>query len=449
MVQPIIIYDKVEPRTPTTQELADAAQRAQQRLDAGDRAGAYIELYKVTGNEQLLMQAQITTYSGAIGGMALEGNFRAKLANPEKYTLTLDQFSHEIDQRVVKLAGDSAKANDPKRFNSDNIQKADRSVWEKYGMGQHFPGNAQFIIKNPQYAHSEGTKQAILAQDEMELGRRPAEYRNDPRYVVHEKKDSRFISVTEKATGRIVVFFDKEFDSTAETKLDGSFFGRDFLFFGNWFDADLEQIKNQKPSPRVETERNLKMDYLQAGKMATTSELPRFNPNLPRPPENLDRVFKFEGKYYQFDDSKLLELTGLNFNDMYSGKLIPGNKYAGLLKNAGYTADRVLEGDTPPATTGGSRKLSGSELFQMLKDKGIIKPLSQSEEKYYREKIENLPQDQQPFQKPSDAFKMIRDAIFSRSPSVSQVDGNNRSQIHPDDNQSPYITNNDTPQLHA
>ncbi|MAM89097.1 MAG: hypothetical protein CME36_17495 [unclassified Hahellaceae] len=68
----------IAPRTPSAQELAQAVDKASARLDQGDRAGAYLELYSVTGNEQLLMQAQITTYSGAIGGMALEGNFRAR-----------------------------------------------------------------------------------------------------------------------------------------------------------------------------------------------------------------------------------------------------------------------------------------------------------------------------------------------------------------------------------
>ena len=126
-----MITGAIEPRTPTAAELGAAAERAQVRLEAGDRAGAYIELYEVTGIEQLLLQAQITTYSGAVGGMALEGNFRAKHANPDDYKTTLDKFSHDIDQEVVKLARDSADDGTPEAFDTLGIMEADRRVWKK------------------------------------------------------------------------------------------------------------------------------------------------------------------------------------------------------------------------------------------------------------------------------------------------------------------------------
>jgi len=405
-MEPIILNGTVEPRTPTAEELKDAADRAQQRLDSGDRAGAYMELYKATGNEQLLMQAQITTYSGAIGGMAVEGNFRAKMANSDKYDLTLDQFSHEIDQAVVKIAGDLAKDGHPEKFTSDLIQRIDRAVWKDHGMEKHFPGNAQFIEKAPTIAQSEGTKQAILAQDESELGRRPSEYANNPNYTIHTSKDERFITVIENSTNRIALFFDKKFDSTAETKLDGK--AGDF---------DLEQIKNQDPSPRVKTERDMKMEYLQAGKMVPEKDLPAFNKDLPRPPENLDRVFEHDGKLYQFDDKKMLEYTGVNFKGMIDNSAQEAIRYFNLLGNSGFTSDYVLNGPDPDMK---------AHWFGVLQEKGIITPLNEAETKYYRDATKDMSDDQKPFQSQKEAFQGIRDSIISGSPSVSSLDNSNQ-----------------------
>lgn len=60
---------------------------------------AYYEKIKDVDFEaakQVLIQAQITTYSGFIGGAALLGNAFAKFAEPELYNVSLDEFSWDI-----------------------------------------------------------------------------------------------------------------------------------------------------------------------------------------------------------------------------------------------------------------------------------------------------------------------------------------------------------------
>jgi hypothetical protein len=79
---------------------------------SGDRGGFYLAYASMLGQiaassntsrdlidaaiQQCYVQAHISTYSGFIGGAALLGNAVAKFANPENYSLTLDQFSNEI-----------------------------------------------------------------------------------------------------------------------------------------------------------------------------------------------------------------------------------------------------------------------------------------------------------------------------------------------------------------
>src|SRR6185295_15901465 len=53
------LLNPVQPKSgPVPRSVID---KAQSQLDAGDRGGAYLTLYKELGNEQLLVQAQITT----------------------------------------------------------------------------------------------------------------------------------------------------------------------------------------------------------------------------------------------------------------------------------------------------------------------------------------------------------------------------------------------------
>ena len=72
-----------------------------------DRAEFYYKYYLMTGSRQALLQAQITTYSGPIGGLALFGNYLAKTqdqdlnGNQINYGLTLDQFTMDIREGFI------------------------------------------------------------------------------------------------------------------------------------------------------------------------------------------------------------------------------------------------------------------------------------------------------------------------------------------------------------
>jgi len=392
--RPILLDRQVSPRIPTALELGAAADRAQLRLDRGDRGGAYLELYKVTGSEQILLQAQITTYSGAVGGMALEGNFRAKIANPDDYKLTLDKFSHDIDQAVVTLARQTAEASEPENFNTLAIMETDSRVWTKNGMTRDFPGNAQFIgIDGYEHlAESVGSEVAILSQDEIELGRRPAEFANIPQYTTTTSQDGRFITVVNNDTNRIEAFFDNNFESDRGSVMDA------------FYTPDLEQLENEIPSERIVAERQMKMEFLQAGIMAPKEALPSFDSNAPRPPKNLDRVFVSDGKYYQVSDTALFDKQGVDIAALTRNEgLWAGMKFGAALNEVGLKVENIIENRYSRFDNDRQHD------FQTMINDGIITPLSDAEIEFYESNVESVGS---PYQSPDDAMKSLGSSLY-------------------------------------
>jgi len=55
-------------------------------LTERNRGEFYWQYYKASGQYQSVIQAMITTYSGTFGGLAVTGNYFAKLNRPDLYT---------------------------------------------------------------------------------------------------------------------------------------------------------------------------------------------------------------------------------------------------------------------------------------------------------------------------------------------------------------------------
>ncbi|MGH1341511.1 MAG: hypothetical protein ACRBN8_08170 [Nannocystales bacterium] len=189
----------------------------QARLARGDRAGVYVDLYNLTGDDIWLMHAQITSYSGLFGGAALSANFLAKLANPRKYNVALDVFSREILESMLRVVKRDVESGGTGRPSVDTLRTdGDRGVWKSKGMGDHFPGNILFMEVHEHGLSglgtflSKGTLHGLEAGlDGAKNGKRPSEFRTGP-YRTHESRDRRFITVTDNRTQKMEVFFDKE-----------------------------------------------------------------------------------------------------------------------------------------------------------------------------------------------------------------------------------------------
>ncbi len=212
----------------------EAIERAQKQLNAGDRGGAYLTLYKELGSEQVLAQAQITTYTGLWGSGAMAGNSKAKDLGGEHYNIPLDQFSTDIAQGTIDGIRKDLDAGGTGRLSESQFRAIDRHVWKDKKMGDLFPGNVQFW--DP-WNHIKGDRAAIISRSTVSMakvalrsclslvgfsggalgfntilqtGKRPAEFANDPNYEIHGDSSTRFITVVDKRTGFVEAFWDNQ-----------------------------------------------------------------------------------------------------------------------------------------------------------------------------------------------------------------------------------------------
>jgi len=114
-------------------------------LKSGNRAEFYWQYYQKSGQYQSLVQAMITSYSGVWGGLAVTGNYFAKLSRPDLYNITLDDFSISIAKATldsIEGKGGDYILTESEMLASDYQQW--RNVGLEYGgsaaLGDNFPG---------------------------------------------------------------------------------------------------------------------------------------------------------------------------------------------------------------------------------------------------------------------------------------------------------------------
>ncbi|MFY1054500.1 hypothetical protein ACOQNP_23020 [Ectopseudomonas khazarica] len=222
--------------------LDDVAGLAQKLAD-GDRGGFYWEYYRLTGEYQALIQGQITTYSGTWGGMAMVGNYLAKLTDQENYDVTLDKFSTLI---IAGTLGAIARDDDGV-LDKLEMQISDYETWQSLGMEELFPGNMQFAMSlegwlfHRDKIFTEGTANSLWmglqiidifsneAYKPEDLGNRFDEFQGE-RYekidlTGHPESDGRFLRVIDKQTGHLVFIQDTQppepFSSWVEVEIPG------------------------------------------------------------------------------------------------------------------------------------------------------------------------------------------------------------------------------------
>ena len=216
-VQPVIVEGAVSPDAAPGVTAPDLA-RLRGRLVAGDRAGVYLELYRLTGQEIWLMHAQITSYTGVFGGAAITANFLAKTGNPDKYHVALDTFSRQIAASMLDVVERDVAAGGQGKVEVATLRKeGDWGVWDAKGMGGQFPGNGLFVelwhhgLDGLPHVFSQGTLYGLEAIIKgAGHGKRPSEFKDHPRYDVQDSKDARFVTVIDKKTGKVEAFFDKQ-----------------------------------------------------------------------------------------------------------------------------------------------------------------------------------------------------------------------------------------------
>lgn len=216
-VSPVIIERAVSPGSGPGLLLADV-ERLRARLDAGDRAGMYLELYRATGDESWILHAQVTSYSGVCGGAAISGNYLAKFSHPETYHVALDTFSRQIANRMLDLVEEDVRCGGRGFVDLGRLRTAgDLGVWKDKQMPEAFPGNGLFL--QVQHTGLAGlpnffTPGMAFGLEGMmrgaENGKRPSEFLKHRRYEVQDSAEGRFTTVIDRKTGKVEVFFDRE-----------------------------------------------------------------------------------------------------------------------------------------------------------------------------------------------------------------------------------------------
>ncbi|MGK0247956.1 MAG: hypothetical protein ACI910_000684, partial [Oleispira sp.] len=175
-------------------------------LNEGNRGGAYMFYYMLTGNTQALVQAQITTYSGFFGGAALYGNYLAKIANPDKYTLSLDQFSIDIVQANIDAIRIDINGGNNGLLSPEDLQVADYGVWVDKEMGDYFPGNLLAPGGSISLLFTAGSANGLVGGRQGVLfGNYLSSFESD-NYLIQGKGDpqSKQIIAYDKLTGQMV-----------------------------------------------------------------------------------------------------------------------------------------------------------------------------------------------------------------------------------------------------
>lgn len=91
--------------------------------------------------QTLLVQAQITTYSGNVGALAIFGNLNAAQKDPTNYNIALDDFSYRIDDAVLRMFEASLLRTGSYRVPTSNeIFSTDYLVWDSLNLGKLFLG---------------------------------------------------------------------------------------------------------------------------------------------------------------------------------------------------------------------------------------------------------------------------------------------------------------------
>src|SRR5882762_5648070 len=120
-----------------------------------DRGGFYVKYYdilkRIAGDPPtgpiwdaanlVLVQAHVSTYSGFAGGGALLGNAIAKFGNPDKYTVSLDEFSWDVAKNLYDRILDSWRGGAGTGIlTKAQVFASDNQAWTNKGLLDYFPG---------------------------------------------------------------------------------------------------------------------------------------------------------------------------------------------------------------------------------------------------------------------------------------------------------------------
>lgn len=201
-----------------------------ERLDkAEDRTGFYIKYNEYTGVDQALEMAQISSFSGALGGIAEAANIFIQNDYPDLYPKEgVIALSRKIQSKIFDAVKTSY--NDPKKggvLSGLEMVEIAGEVWKKHKLAEQFPGGIEIALEklfDSKYAESrkdgnwvknlkedlgkvfsEGTVYDIKGAYEYyttnDYGRKLSEFEGSSLYKKHLSSDFSSIYFTDEKTG--------------------------------------------------------------------------------------------------------------------------------------------------------------------------------------------------------------------------------------------------------
>jgi len=180
---------------------------------SGDRAGAYVLLWQLTGSSEALMQARISSFSGGVGGTAFAANLELQKELGAQYP-GLFKLSEKFFQQPVKdVSHDLDRINTGQDSINRTMFTGGREAWSDAGMKHNVPAN-RFAI-NPLSSNfadglilSKGTKVALEGTGQAELyGKSPSDFIGKPGFsvqMVAGLDGEKLLTIKEDSSGKTV-----------------------------------------------------------------------------------------------------------------------------------------------------------------------------------------------------------------------------------------------------
>ncbi len=199
-------------KTHLTAEDVNALQRT---FNQRGRTAFYLHYYELTGNDQVLEQAKISTFSETLGGTAKVANERL-VSQLEHYPKEgVIAFSQEIARDLLRtVRGDVLRGGSGVLSNLEVVERA-HHVWDAKGIGSYFPGNAEIIIEKlsttgfsglSDFILSPGTFTAVVSFPEGLLSGSTQSDFTDVPYEVHRTADGAVEFIVDSSQNDKVVF---------------------------------------------------------------------------------------------------------------------------------------------------------------------------------------------------------------------------------------------------
>jgi trimeric autotransporter adhesin len=210
----------------------------QSLLNAGDRPGFYMAYYNMTGSEQAILQAQVSSFSEGTGGSAIAANWVLQsVFAPQGMYLGIYVISQGVAQNAMNAIRADAEASGGNGgfIGSTVMLDSAAAFWDSIGQANQFPGNPlQWLshaialtnvqpqpwwediweilgnFVDPKAAAQElfttGTLAAIASTSlgPALLGKRRSDYEDNPAYTITETPDGEWAVVTRNSDGHTV-----------------------------------------------------------------------------------------------------------------------------------------------------------------------------------------------------------------------------------------------------